>query len=58
MRERTSALILSLALGSAALAQDGGKLSWKGKGSEDPRSVLAEARRQHLPALLFFTSEG
>ena len=58
MRERTSVLILSLALGSAAFAQDGGKLSWRGKGGEDPKAALAEARGKGLPALLFFTSEG
>ncbi len=58
MRDRMSAWILSLALGSAAFAQDGGKLSWRGKGGEDPKAVLAEARGKNLPALLFFTSEG
>ena len=58
MRLRMSVLILSLALGSAAFAQDGGKLAWRGKGGEDPKAVLADARGKSLPALLFFTSEG
>jgi hypothetical protein len=51
----TLAALLSLA--SAASAQDGGKLSWKGK-DEDPRAAMAEATRQGRPMMLFFTSLG
>jgi hypothetical protein len=47
-------LTLSLLL---ALAQDGGKLDWKGK-SGDPAAAMAEAGRLSKPLLLFFTSEG
>lgn len=45
-------------LAALALAQDGGKLPWRGKNGEDPAKVLAEARGQKRPALLFFTSDG
>src|SRR4051812_38264430 len=51
------ALLLLLASSGAALAQDGGKLNWRGK-SEDPKAALAEARTQGRPTLLFFTSKG
>ena len=47
-----------LSLVSAAAAQDGGKLPWKGKGSADAKPGLAEAKRLAKPAMLFFTSEG
>ena len=50
-------LIAALAAASPALAQDGGKLPWRGK-SDDPRSVMAEAKRQSAPMMLFFTSVG
>lgn len=58
MRQRMPALLLFLALSCPALAQDGGKLPWRGKGGEDPKAVFAEARSKGLPTLLYFTSEG
>jgi len=51
----TTALILGLA--AAASAQDGGKLPWRGK-SDDPKAVMADAKRQSRPMMLFFTSVG
>jgi hypothetical protein len=45
-----------LALSTAAAAQDGGKLNWKGK--EDPKAAMADAKRAGQPILLFFTSFG
>ncbi len=52
----TSSLqVVAMLLGLAA--QDGGKLAWRGK-TEDPREAMAEAKRQGLPMLLFFTSDG
>ncbi|HUR38001.1 MAG TPA: thioredoxin family protein, partial [Planctomycetota bacterium] len=53
----TWTLAMVVAASSAAAAQDGGKLSWRGK-NEDPKTVLAEARAQGRPSLLFFTSAG
>lgn len=50
----TAALVLGLA--SAAAAQDGGKLNWKGH--RDPKSAMLDARDQGKPMMLFFTSEG
>ena len=38
-------------------AQDGGKIAWTGK-SGDPKSAMADAKRQNRPMLLFFTSVG
>jgi len=51
------AITAILGLASTAPAQDGGKLSWRGK-TEEPRAAMADARRQGRPLLLFFTSEG
>jgi len=53
----TWAVAAILSLASAASAQDGGKLAWRGK-NEEPRAAMAEAQRQGKPLLLFFTSEG
>ena len=53
----TWAVAALLGLASAAAAQDGGKLAWRGK-TEEPRAAMAEARRLGKPLLLFFTSEG
>ncbi len=48
---------LALIVGSAAWAQDGGKLDWKGR-KETPQEALAEAKRLGRSTMLFFTSEG
>ena len=45
----------SLWLACALLAQDGGKLDWKGG---DPREAMLDARDQKKPILLYFTSDG
>jgi hypothetical protein len=52
----TVAMIFGLA--SIAVAQDGGKLAWRGKGKEDPKLAMADAKRQGKPMMLFFTSDG
>jgi len=57
MRATTCTIALFLSLGYAAIAQDGGKLNWKGKGG-DPQTAMLDARDQGKPILLFFTSEG
>jgi hypothetical protein len=57
MRLHVSAAALLLALAGSASAQDGGKLPWRGK-SDDPRAVLADAKREWRPMMLFFTSAG
>jgi len=46
-----------LALSTAAAAQDGGKLPWKGK-SDDAKAAMADAKRTGQPMMLFFTSVG
>jgi hypothetical protein len=48
--------LLLFALGLRA--QDGGKLEWKGKGKEDPKAAMADAKRHGRAMMLFFTSEG
>ena len=58
MRQILSSTAMLLVLASAASAQDGGKLAWKGKDKEDPKVAMAEAKRQGKPMMLFFTSEG
>ena len=58
MKYSTGTLLLLLTLASGVEAQDGGKLPWKGKGSDDARAALTEAQRQGKAAMLFFTSEG
>ena len=57
MKSTAGALLALLALSASAAAQDGGKLPWSGK-SGDPKSAMAEAKRQGRPMLLFFTSVG
>jgi len=47
-----------LALAAAAEAQDGGKLSWRGKGKDEPKLGMADAKKQGKAMMLFFTSEG
>jgi hypothetical protein len=49
--------LFTLALSASALAQDGGKLPWKGR-NEDPKSAMADARRAGQPMMLFFSSVG
>jgi hypothetical protein len=58
MLQRTWTVVLLLGLASAASAQDGGKLSWRGKGGEDPKTAMADAKSQSRPMMLFFTSDG
>ena len=58
MNKIISLLSISLAMALPAAAQDGGKLAWKGKGSEDPKAAMAEAKRANKAMMLFFTSEG
>ena len=57
MKRGSWAIAMALGLCSAAAAQDGGKLPWKGK-TDDPKAAMAEAKQQGRPMLLFFTSEG
>jgi len=47
-----------LGFATAAAAQEGGKLDWKGKGKEDPKVAMADAKRHGKAMMLFFTSEG
>jgi len=47
-----------LGFATVAAAQDGGKLDWKGKGKEDPKVAMADAKRHGKAMMLFFTSEG
>ena len=58
MRIIPAVCALVLGSGSLLLAQDGGKIAWKGKGATDFSSELSEAKREGLPVLLLFTSEG
>ena len=58
MRHSISAMSMVLALATAAAAQDGGKLDWKGKGKEEPKAAMADAKRHGKAMMLFFTSEG
>jgi hypothetical protein len=57
MKITLQALAAVLVLSSAAAAQDGGKLPWKGK-SDDPKAAMADAKRAGQPMMLFFTSLG
>ena len=57
MRGVFQTLATVLALSTAAAAQDGGKLPWKGKDG-DPKSAMADAQRAGQPMLLYFTSVG
>jgi hypothetical protein len=58
MRHTYWAISMVLGLATAAAAQDGGKLDWKGKGKEEPKVAMAEAKRHGKAMMLFFTSEG
>jgi hypothetical protein len=48
---------LTLLLAPAS-AQDGGKLTWIGKGRDPIESIFEEARKQQQPMMLFFSSQG
>ena len=56
MRQAICTVALVLGLTSAAAAQDGGKLNWKGH--SDPKSAMLDARDQGKPIMLYFTSAG
>ena len=58
MRKTLWMIAALAAFAAPAAAQDGGKLAWKGKGKEDPKEAMAEAKRQGKAMMLFFTSEG
>ncbi len=58
MRHAAFTLTFVLGLAAVAAAQDGGKLDWKGKGKEDPKAAMADAKRHGKAMMLFFTSEG
>ena len=53
-----STIAISLAMAAGAVAQDGGKLAWRGKDKDEPAAAMAEAKRKGLAMMLFFTSEG
>ena len=57
MRNTAFRILLWSFLSSAAFAQDGGKVTWRGKGGQD-QNAMAEARAQGRAMMLFFTSEG
>ena len=58
MRYSFLAIPMILGLATAAAAQDGGKLDWRGKGKEEPKAAMADAKRHGKAMMLFFTSEG
>ena len=58
MKTTIAALLVTAGLSTAALAQDGGKLAWKGKGKDDPKVAMADAKNSGHAMMLFFTSEG
>lgn len=58
MRKLLWAVPMVLVLATAAAAQDGGKLNWRGKGKDDPKAGMADAKKQGKAMMLFFTSEG
>ena len=33
-------------------------LNWRGKGKDEPKTAMADAKRQGKAMMLFFTSEG
>ena len=38
---------------------DGGKVPWKGRGkSDDVKGIMADAKRNGMAIMMFFTSEG
>jgi hypothetical protein len=57
MKSAWQTLAAVLAISTAAAAQDGGKLPWRGK-NEDPKAAMADAKRAGQPMMIFFTSVG
>ena len=58
MRNLGWAIPITFSLATAAAAQDGGKLNWRGKGKDEPKVGMADAKKQGKAMMLFFTSEG
>jgi hypothetical protein len=58
MRNLLWAVPMVLGLATAATAQDGGKLNWRGKAKDEPKAAMADAKKQGKAMMLFFTSEG
>ena len=58
MRQLWWAVPMVLGLATAAAAQDGGKLNWRGKDKDEPKLGMADAKKQGKAMMLFFTSEG
>lgn len=58
MRKMLWAIPMVLGLATAAAAQDGGKLAWRGKAKDEPKLGMADAKKQGKAMMLFFTSEG
>ncbi|HLF92199.1 MAG TPA: hypothetical protein VJB14_01960 [Planctomycetota bacterium] len=60
MRFRMAAAMALLASAcGAAGAQDGGKIGWKGKArGEEVATLMAQAKKDGMAMMLFFTSEG
>ena len=52
------ALAIVAALSGTLAAQDGGKIPWKGKGSDDLKAIMDEAKKEGKAMMMFFTSEG
>ena len=48
-----------VAAACTAQAQDGGKIPWKGKGkSDDVKAIMADAKKNGMAIMMFFTAEG
>ncbi len=58
MSKTLMAILMLGGLGTAAAAQDGGKLDWRGKDKDDPKTAMADAKRQGKAMMVFFTSLG
>jgi len=58
MPKPIAVILLLLGFNTVSVAQGGDKISWRGKGAEDPKAILAEAKRLGKPMMLFFTTEG
>ena len=57
MKSMLQTLAAVVVLSSAAAAQDGGKLPWRGK-NDDAKAAMADAKRAGQPMMLFFSSVG
>ena len=52
-------LALAAGLACTVEAQDGGKIPWKGKEkNDDVKALMAQAQKEGLAVMMFFTSEG